>query len=127
MKLTITKDVIIKESDIDDIMCTALEGGITYWCIDAKPTAENWPEKYGVKWLHEIISRGGEIILTDEDDVKYRLTKHHFLTGLQQFVNEFNCTLEPCNGGYNIDTSEIDASGADLIIQYALFGELVFA
>lgn len=26
------KRVIVTEEDVDDIMCSALEGGITYWC-----------------------------------------------------------------------------------------------
>ena len=30
------KRVIVTEEDIDDIMCSALEGGITYWCNAAK-------------------------------------------------------------------------------------------
>lgn len=126
MMLTITKNIVINESDIDDIMCTALEGGITYWCNGALSieTVE-WANEHGVHWLHETISRGGDIVLsTDEGD--YILTLKAFLTGLQKYLNEFNESLIPCDCGYKIDTCDIDAYGADLIIQYALFGDLVY-
>ena len=32
MKITIIREFELSMSDIDDIMSTALEGGITYWC-----------------------------------------------------------------------------------------------
>ena len=36
MKLEIKFDVEITQQDIDDIMCSALEGGINYWCRKAE-------------------------------------------------------------------------------------------
>ena len=30
------KRVVVTEEDVDDIMCSALEGGITYWCDSAR-------------------------------------------------------------------------------------------
>lgn len=79
-------------------------------------------------WLHEVISRGGEIILTDVDNEKYKLTLHHFLTGLQKLIDESEeYYLDETQAGYTLDTSMIDSDIADLIIQYAIFGELVFS
>ena len=130
MEIILKKKVIVNQEDIDDIMCTALEGGITYWCKHAESTINDmeWRNANNVHWLHEVISRGGEIILTDEDNVKYKLTLHHFMTGLQKLIDESGeYYLEQTNDGYTLETSEIDADIADLIIQYAIFGELVFS
>lgn len=130
MEIILKKKVIINQEDIDDIMCTALEGGITYWCKHAESTINDmeWRDANNVHWLHEVISRGGEIILTDEDNVKYKLTLHHFMTGLQKLIDESEeYYLEETQEGYTLDTSMIDADIADLIIQYAIFGELVFS
>lgn len=128
MEIILKKKVIINQEDIDDIMCTALEGGITYWCINAQSCMESkWMRENNIEYCSEIISRGGEIILTDEDNVKYKLTLKHFLTGLQKLIDESGeYYLEQTNDGYVLETSEIDADIADLIIQYAIFGELVF-
>ena len=34
------KRVIVTEEDVDDIMCSALEGGVVYWCNAAKVPAD---------------------------------------------------------------------------------------
>lgn len=48
---TCSVELILTDGDIDDIMCCALEGGITYWCDCAKVVGE-YLGKYG----HEQIS-----------------------------------------------------------------------
>lgn len=61
--------------DIDDIMCAALEGGITGWCRAAKPVGKMLGE-YG----HEQIARGGSLMLYDaESSDKWELTLDKFL------------------------------------------------
>ena len=72
----------VTEEDIDDIMCTALEGGITYWCNKAKVVGEYLGE-YG----HEQIARGGTLELYDmEDDAVYELTRKKLLNGIKLAV-----------------------------------------
>ena len=34
--ISIAKEVKVTAEDIDDIMCSALEGGINYWCCKAE-------------------------------------------------------------------------------------------
>lgn len=51
------KRVIVTEEDVDDIMCSALEGGIVYWCNAAKVPADKMVASCG----HEQIARGGEL------------------------------------------------------------------
>ena len=109
----------ISTQDIDDIMVTALEGGICYWCDEAEVVGD-----YLGEYSSDQISRGGKLILHDaESSDKWELTREKFLAGLKMYVENggADCVVDEC-----IDPAEIDADGADSIIQYALFGELVF-
>lgn len=128
MEIILKKKVIVNQEDIDDIMCTALEGGITYWCYGAQSMMnEEWMKENNIEYLSDVTGRGGDIVLTTEDG-DYVLTLKGFLTGLQQLIDESDeYYLESTSDGIKIDTSEIDADIADLIIQYAIFGKLVYA
>ena len=110
----------ITAQTIDDIMCTALEGGITGWCCRAKVVG-----KYLGEYAHEQISRGGTLILYDaESSDKWELDRDKFLKGLRRWLEDGEgiCSL---NEG-EVDAALVDSEAADLIIQYALFGEPVF-
>ena len=115
-------DLTVTGEDIDDIMCTALEGGITYWCA----SVEVIESKEGI-YAHEQIRRGGKLKLYDaESDDTWILTRDMLLEGIKRWA-EFGG--DPCNaicGNGTLDTCEIDADVADQIVQYALFGEVVF-
>ena len=115
-------DLLVTEQDIDDIMSTALEGGITYWCCAAKVVGD-----YLGRYASEQISRGGTLELFDaESDDKWTLTRDMLLRGIKQWA-EFGG--DPCLailGNGTLDTGEIDAEVADMIVQYALFGEVVY-
>ena len=130
MKITIEYEFECTNQDIDDIMCTALEGGITYWC-DRADVIGNYLGEYA----SDQISRGGKLRLHDAEENKwYGLTKENFIAGLKQFVQARGFTNDAGNGHYNsvittdglLDMSKIDADAADCIVQYALFGEVVY-
>lgn len=126
IKLTVT------EEDIDDIMCSALEGGIAYWCDIAKV-----PESKRVAgWGHEQIARGGELRIhviepfDSEDTEWYTLNLANFLAGLKAFIQDpgWSCgCLEEYGSLRLLVTGNIDADRADAIIQHALFGAIVYA
>lgn len=126
MMLKITKPVHINAEDIDDILCTAFEGGITYWCNAVQSMMLiDWHKANHVEYANEVISHGGELVLSTEDGDKV-LTLEAFLQGLQMVLDEFVITLEVIGDEFYIDTTCIDADLADVIVQYALFGELVY-
>lgn len=83
---------------------------------------------------HEQIARDGELHIHvvepfDQDDTEwYILTKEKFLNGLAKYLKEpkYSDCLEFVNHELRIDTCYIDADVADTIIQYALFGEVVY-
>lgn len=129
--LEITIHVLVTQEDIDDIMVSALEGGINYWCDAAKVEEEDRV----ADWGHEQIARGGCLKIHviepfDDDDTEwYELTKEKFLSGLKRYLQTpgTEITTLPSGNHMGLDTGQIDANGADEIIQFALFGEVVYA
>lgn len=121
MKLIITKEVEVTHQNIDDLMITAFEGGISYWCSNAKLVCNGacqltWLKDNGSKrTTAEMLSQGYDIELHDsEAGETYLLTIEKFITGLTRWLSE---------GG---DLDNFDADDADRIVQYALFNELVY-
>lgn len=112
----------LTQQDIDDIMVAALEGGINYWCDEAAVEGGEYLGKYA----SDQISRGGTLLLHDTDEDAYRKLD------LEKFLKGFKLWLE--NGGdqygavqgHEVDCCNIDAGCADEIVQYALFGEVVY-
>lgn len=113
-------EIRISNEDIDDIMVCALEGGINYWCGKCEVVGD-----YLGEYASDQISRGGELILYDieDEDEHWKLNKGKLLKGIRMYIE---------NGYYNIvnngkiNAYEIDAEVADCIIQYALFGGIIF-
>jgi hypothetical protein len=120
--IDISKKIKVTEEDIDDIMCSALEGGINYWCCKAEVIGS-----YLGEWAHEQIARGGSLNLHDaEEDEVYELTIEKFLKGVQLAVEgNYYADYEWCNGN-EIDTCQVDAEVADAIIQLALFDDVIY-
>ena len=102
----------VTRQNIDDIMVSALEGGINYWCRKAEVVGGNYLGEYA----SDQISRGGSLMLYDiESSDKWELTLEKFMAGLKMYVGEGE-----------FDPDQIDGCAADCIVQYALFGKLVF-
>lgn len=110
--------------DIDDIMTGALEGGIPYWCRKVKVVGD-----YRGKYASEQISRGGKLLLYSyEEKTPYCLDMEKLLNGIKLWVEKpvsYNC-LEYIDGKLVIDCSNADAEVCDTIIQYALFGDVIY-
>lgn len=121
-ELNVERTLKITEEDIDGIMVGALEGGINYWCCEAEVVGE-----YLNEWASHQISKGGKLLLHDaeEDDV-YELTLEKFLSGIKKWYENGGDVYGAVKKNGTIDCSNIDAGDADSIVQYAIFGELVF-
>ena len=124
--LNLSFSIVVTPEDIDDIMVSALEGGITHWANKAKVLEE----KRVAEWGHEQIARDGELHIHviepfDQKDTEwYVLTKEKFLNGLEK--PKYSDCLEFVDHELRIDTCYVDANVADTIIQYALFGEVIY-
>lgn len=116
----------LTQQDVDDIMVSALEGGICYWsdCVEVV-------DRYLGEYASGQISRGGKLKIHVDEPFDEANTEWYELD-MEKFAQGFRLWLE--NGGDRygavsngeVDTCEIDGEMADLIIQYALFGEVVY-
>lgn len=97
----------ITDEDIGDIIDTA-GYGIGYWAKSAVVDDEN-----------------GLYIITDEDDQVYELRYVDIVRGVKMYIENGN---KPYNIIYEngVDTCNIDSVVADMIIQYACFGEIIY-
>ena len=117
----------LTQQDIDDIMVSALEGGINYWCRRVVVQGD-----YLGEYASEQISRGKLAVWLDEpfeeDKTCYLLDLDKFLAGFKLWLENGcgNCDVVDASDG-SVDCGEIDGTAADEIVQYALFGNVVFA
>lgn len=120
--LKVEMTVELTQQDVDDIMCCALEGGINYWCNKAEVVES----KYYGEYASEQISRGGSLRLYDceEDDV-YVLDLEKFIAGFKSWLANGYDVHGAVQSG-KIDCCNIDADDADQIVQFALFGDIVY-
>jgi hypothetical protein len=119
----IEKNLKVTQQDIDDIMCAALEGGISYWCGRAEVVGE-----YLGEYASEQISRGGTLKLYDCEDMDevYELDITKLLNGIKKaYEGGYYAEYEWCDGE-KLDTCQVDAEVADVIVQIALFGDVVY-
>lgn len=103
---------------VDDLMVTALEGGINYWCDGV--TVATKPES-DYTYASDVISRGGSLIIHSEDG-SIDLDANSLKNGIQSYCSMFRKTPESLFGDYG----DYDAEDADCIVQLAIFGSIVF-
>ena len=101
--------------DIDDLMSTALEGGVNYWCRRAEV---NETEYYG-EYASDQISRGGSLTLYDAE------SEDNWVLDLDKLIHGL-CLALADKHGMSADPDDWDADTADIVIQYALFNDIVF-
>jgi hypothetical protein len=122
----------LTEENISDIMTTALEGGINYWCgnVTAKlddnnkfvGIPEDMQEEAGEMFLSDMFPLGATLILFDieDEDEQWELT-------IEKFVDGFKKTMvEECYYSVQELLDNHDADTADMIILFGLFGEIVY-
>lgn len=99
---------LVTQEDIDDVLVTAFEGGITYWCDEVR--VKEGHEASEDCYKSEVLTRGGVLELHDEEG-------WHTLT-LDKLLEVLG------NMHFNFD--DYDAGDADTAVQKAVFGELVY-
>ncbi len=119
--LTFKKSVRLTDMDIWDIMDAAINGGISHWC----EYAEYMGTQMG-KSLSEHLSSGGSLMLhTDDGNGEYILSKEKFIYGFGKAIEEGYGSRWVDNDG-NVQCGEIDSEAADVIVQFALFDEIIY-
>ena len=123
-RVRVVLQIVVTQEDIDDIMVSALEGGINYWCDKAKVDGHSLGE-----YASEQISQGGTLILHDmEEDRNELLTKEKLLQGIKMYAEQpkHGDIFEEIDHELHIDCGMVDAEVADAIIQYAIFSEIFY-
>lgn len=140
---------MLTPDDFETILTTALEGGIGYWaCLDN--TTEDWKSarselseelkdnenEYDRKPTYEqimmrLLQSGKAILFEDaedpENDECWELTAEKLMTGALEFQAEKMMTTGDIYDIKSaIDCGDFDAEDADNVIQYALFGEVIY-
>lgn len=121
--ITIQKTFLVTEEDIDTIMSCALDGGITYWCDKAEVVECDYLGEYA----SEQIARGGSLNLHDSvEDKWYTIGVETVLRGIEKAAHD--CYFHEYNwvDFDGINNCQIDADVADVIIQLAIFGDVIY-
>ena len=109
----------ISEDFISDVLCTAFEGGSTYWINDITNKSTEPKSMY----FSESVAKGDTIIIQDNEDYKeHTLNAEIFCKGYERYVKY--CMKRGWEVYY--DTCDIDGEVADMIIQFAIFNDLIF-
>jgi hypothetical protein len=128
-KITIQVPIGLTEQFFEDIICTMFEGGSNYWIDHVKADQSRTKGIPTSTWVSNLVN-GGETVFVfpQEDDKGYPLTKEKLIVGLQTWMTahpgKVPMTVE--DGETTIDAGNLDGDDADAILQYALFGELVY-
>lgn len=125
----------LNEETIKDILTTAIEGGIGYWaCLgnddpiwvktrDNYIESHNGERPYYCDVAYDVMNSGNAVIFYDEedDDTRFELTMSKFMDGCKLYEDKTGTKIND-----SFDDGSFDACDADMIIQYALFGEVIY-
>ena len=124
-KITIT--VEISDKMIEDILCSAFEGGITYWAENVSCKDNDDMKKVG-GWKHEYLTKTKKkdaimYIHDIETGERYPITKKSIIDALQKMDKPEYKYTKALN---RILNGQWDADDADIVVQTACFGHVVF-
>ena len=132
MKVNI--EVELSVQDMMDLLCTAFEGGVNYWVTsilgEGGDTGKLPEGRTKIEHEYEWLAVGGSLKIGYEDEERlYRyLDQDKLQKGLQEWIfrNSVQVYYDGARRDTALDLSIIDAGDADEIVQFALFGKLVF-
>ena len=118
--------VRIPNQKIQDLIITAIEGGCHYWASFKFP--DNWKENYGS--YEQIPFKGGDITVSDieTDELLGYLNGASIKVGLQLMADrkDMKGKSVPARHFKNLATDNEDAETADVFMQLAVMGEIVY-
>jgi len=123
----INRRLEISDEMIEDVICSAFEGGSTYWADNVSCEDREDMKKVG-GWKHEYLTRTKKkdavLFIHDMfDEKKYPITKKSIIDALQKMDDPKNSCTKAL--GRILDMT-YDAGDADLVLQMACFGEVVY-
>lgn len=115
-----------REEFLSDVITTAIEGGIGYWSVTLQYQAD------GRAIVGEVRGPGTQATISPTDsEAVYVITPSTISVGLSQLRRGTAAVNRDLLGHAlvaetNLDAGDIDADVADMIVQVALFGEVVY-
>lgn len=104
----IKTEKVVTQEQIDDVVSTALDGGISYWCDSAVTTGDLEYDNH----LSDMLTRGAAISLHVRDDDEW----HDLI--LEELLKVL--------GEMNFDFNNYDTIDVDIAVQKAIFGEVIY-
>ena len=122
----INRRLEISDELIEDILCSAFEGGITYWannisCEDKKDMKKvgGWKDTY----LTKTKKKDAKLIIHTIEGGQVAMSKKSIIDALQKMDNPEYKYTKSLN---RILNEQYDADDADIVVQTACFGEVVY-
>lgn len=130
MSAAINIELQVTDENLCSIVVTAIESGISYWARSmeyAHGCATSEPDEWYAEFRHAWWVPCGNALAfrLDDEDRWVRLDREGLLRGLRMWIMRHKATGAVQPDG-TIETGWIDAGDADCIVQYAVFGELVY-
>lgn len=121
-EVTVTTSWYFTDDDMENIVITALEGGIGYWaCLDnTLPEFEDQPENCPTsEWCWKLLNEGKTLHFLDAED-----DEEHFEMDLAALYKGIGMAID--KGNWDGDMDGIDADIADAVFQYAMLDDIVY-
>ena len=126
MDAVIKCSVQISDELIEDILCSAFEGGIVYWANNISCEDKEDMQKVG-GYKHEYLTntkkKDAIMYIHTMEGGKYKITKKSIIDALQKMDNPENKCTKALG---RILNESWDADDADIVVQTACFGEVVY-
>ena len=123
---TINRTVEISDELIEDILCGAFEGGITYWANNISCHDNEDMKKVG-GWKHEYLTKtkkkNAKLIIHTIEGGQVTMSKKSIIDTLQKMDNPENGYTKALG---RILNETYDAEDSDIVVQMACFGEVVY-
>ena len=123
---TINRTVEISDELIEDILCGAFEGGITYWANNISCHDNEDMEKVG-GWKHEYLTKtkkkNAKLIIHTIEGGQVTMSKKSIIDTLHKMDNPENGYTKALG---RILNETYDADDSDIVVQMACFGEVVY-
>ena len=122
----INYSVPIKDELIENILCSAFEGGSTYWANNVSCHSREDMKKVG-GWKHEYLTKtklkDAKLIMHTEDDCEVAFSKKSIIDALQMMDDPKNGCTKALK---RILFGDWDGGDADIVLQMACFKEVVY-
>lgn len=111
-------ETAVSLTQVEDLLCCALEGGSTYWCARFMPQEYPADCTYG----HEAVARGADFcVWPDDDDVVFINNSDELIREtLQLMADKFPARFQELVRG------DEDAETGDIFFQLLCFKEVVY-